>query len=456
MIKENLSIKSSNPFLFLKFFFLTFILLGGNACQKSQPNVLLISLDASRARNFSSYGHYRQTSPFIDKIAGEGIRFSNAFVNTHGTTPSHTTILTSLYQETHRVEFRGKANRPSKDKVPPTAIMLQEILKKNDYVTLSVNDGAQLSRQYGFDRGFVEYDDNGNGVKAGTEKMVRLVRKHISGDRPIFAFYHTYEIHSPYFPPRKYLKMFGDFKSAFVPSSKNLLRSISSAKQDLNDQDLDFLRASYDGGIRFTDDILKNMFKELDELGFFKNYLLIITSDHGEELAEHGGFLHRGLLYDELLHVPLILAGNGLSKGKVDHRMVSSVDIAPTILSHLNISPLPVMEGKNLLARSTDTDDMEMAVFSQYGRRRYSIRTHRWKLIENIRPHQFELYDFEQDPWEQTNLALNKPEEVARLTSRLQKWRKTRKVLKRENVEKVQLTKEQLKRLKSLGYVTGD
>lgn len=456
MIKKNISKRSFNSFLFFKFLFLAFILLAGNACQKSLPNVLLISLDATRARNLSSYGYHRQTSPFLDKITGEGIRFSNAFVNTHGTTPSHTTILTSLYQETHRVEFRGKANRPSKDKIPPTAIMVQEILKKNGYVTLSVNDGAQLSRQYGFDRGFVEYDDNGKGVKTGTEKMVRLIRRHISGDRPIFAFYHTYEIHSPYFPPRKYLKMFGNFKSTFVPSSQNLLRSINSARQDLNDQDLDFLRASYDGGIRFTDDILKNMFKELDELGFFKNYLLIITSDHGEELAEHGGFLHRGLLYDELLHVPLIITGNGISKGKVDHRMVSSVDIAPTILSHLNISPPPGMEGENLLSRSTDTGEMEDAVFSQYGRLRYSIRTHRWKLIESLRPHQIELYDFEQDPGERTNLALKKPEEVARLTSRLKKWRKTRKVLERGNVEKVKLTKEQLKRLKSLGYVTGD
>ncbi len=456
MLKEYLLKIASNNFIFMKIFFLSFILLVGNACQKRPPNVLLISLDACRARNLSSYGYHRQTSPFLDKITEKGIRFSHAFVNTHGTTPSHTTILTSLYQETHRVEFHGKANRPSQDKIPPTALMLQEVLKKNGYVTLSVNDGAQLGRQYGFDRGFVEFDDDGKGAKTGTEKMVALIRKYISSDRPIFAFYHTYEIHSPYFPPRKYLKMFGDFQSAFVPSSQNLLHSINSAKQDLNDQDLDFLRASYDAGIRFTDDMLKHMFKELNELGFFKNYLLIITADHGEEFAEHGGLLHRGLLYDELLHVPLIITGTDVSKGKVDDRMVSSVDIAPTILDYLNISPPPLMEGKNLLARSTDTKDMEDAVFSQYGRLRYSIRTDRWKLIENMRSHKIELYDFEHDPGERTNLAINKPEEVAKLTSRLEKWRKTRKVLERGNVGKVKLTKQQLKKLKSLGYVTGD
>lgn len=456
MIKEKLLKIVHNSFLLFKFILLIFILLAGNACQKRPPNVLLISLDACRARNLSSYGYHRQTSPFLDKIAEKGIRFSHAFVNTHGTTPSHTTILTSLYQETHRVEFHGKANRPSQDKIPPTAIMVQEVLKKNGYVTLSVNGGAQLGRQYGFNRGFVEFDDDGKGVKTGTEKMVRLIRKYISGDRPIFAFYHTYEVHSPYFPPRKYLKMFGDFQSSFIPSSQNLLKSINSARQDLSDQDLNFLRAEYDAGIRFTDDTLKHMFKDLNELGFFKNYLLIITADHGEEFAEHGGLLHRGLLYDELLHVPLIIAGNDVSKGRVDHRMVSSVDIATTILNYLNIPPPPRMEGKNLLARSTDTKDMQDAVFSQYGRLRYSIRTEKWKLIENMRTHKIELYDFEHDPGERTNLVTNKPEEVERLTGRLEKWRKTRKVLERGNERKVKLTDQQLKRLKSLGYVTGD
>ena len=97
---------------------------------------------------------------------------------------------------------------------------------------------------------------------------------------------------------------------------------------------------------------------------------------------------------------------------------------------------------------------MEDAVFSQYGRLRYSISTGQWKLIENMRAHKIELYDLKHDPGERTNLVTNKPEEVEQLKSRLEKWRKTRKVLERGNVGKAKLTDQQLKKLKSLGYVT--
>jgi arylsulfatase A-like enzyme len=421
---------------------------------KKFPNVLLISLDACRADSLSCYGYFRKTSPFIDQLASSGIRFDNAFVNTFGTTTSHTTMLSSLYQETHRVDYYYLD-----DPIPTRVVMIQEILKAHGFVTLSVTDGGRLFRHYGFDRGFWVYNDQGGGIFLGTKKLIKLIRKYTPFKKPIFVFYHTYEIHSPYFPPKKYKKIFGEYKSKFVPSSENLLK-IKDTTKELSDNDLKSIKAMYDAGIRYTDDYLKKFFAELREIGFFDNCIFIITADHGEEFGDHGGVLHQGKLYDELIHVPLIIAGTNIPKGIVDKRMVNAVDIVPTIMDYLDIKIATPTAGHSLLAQLSRSDNEEGMVFSQCAQWLYSVRTPRWKCIEAIRPPGVELYDLKADPKEKNNIASQKPDIVNDLIGRIRNWKKrAHQVLslsKRDVVLKNQrnkLTDPELKQLITLGYL---
>ena len=218
---------------------------------------------------------------------------------------------------------------------------------------------------------------------------------------------HTYEIHHPYDPPERYRSFFGDFGKAI--DSKRF-REVKKDSSVLSQDELDALIGLYDGEIRYTDDALRSMFGELRALGFLDNCLVVITSDHGEEFGEHGHLDHLGLLYDELLHIPLILVADSAPRGKVDERLVSTVDILPTILGYVRIEVQHSLEGRDLLTSVGEQSTTDEAVFVQFRDVRFGIRTPQWKLIRNLKPYApagspaetftptTELYDLREGP----------------------------------------------------------
>lgn len=419
--------------------------LSGCGRTRRPPNILLISLDACRADHLGAYGYPRETSPFIDSVAARGTLFTNAFVNTHGTPSSHTTILSSLYQETHRVGYDDRKGL-ARNRIPNEVALLQEHLQRNGYVTVGVTAGGWMSGEFGYERGFTAFDDQPKkGI--GSARLVKLVRQYMGEGRPIFAFLHTYYIHSPYDPPAPYRRLWGSFPSRFEASSENLL-AINAGKLAVTGQDVRFIEAMYDGGIRFTDDALRRMFAELERLGFFGNHLVVITADHGEELGERGAFLHRDLLYDDLIHVPLIFEGNAVSSGMVDRGLASSVDIAPTILRQAGVEPDVRLEGRDLLSSPAPE-----SVFSQYAGRRYAIRTADWKLIANLEPRSLELYDLRNDPQERNDLAGGLSEKVKALEERLWAWREGLPTLGTAGPHEVEIDEREVERLRALGYL---
>ena len=413
-----------------------------------RPHVLLISLDACRADHLSAYGYARNTSPFLKELAARGTLFKNAFCNTHGTTPSHATMLSSLYQETHRIEYRAVEGDGGQEAVPTRVVLLPEVLKANGYVTLGVNDGGQMARAYGFDRGFVEFDDAGGGIESGSAKLLEKIRRNLASDGPIFAFLHTYSVHSPYLPPEPYRTMFGDFPHAIQITSEALFPIANTAWRDLKPGDLDFLKTQYDGGIRFADDVLRRLFDALKAAGFLERAVVAVTADHGEEFVEHGGLLHRNHLYEELLKIPLILTGPGVPAGKVEEKLASLVDLAPTLLARAGIEPKVRMEGSDLLDPAFRGDTL----FAQYGNLRYVLRTRQWKYILTTKPEGEELYDLNADPGEKTNLAQKEPDKARRYRKALEEWRNTRPDLGAASA-KVALTPESEKQLRALGYI---
>jgi arylsulfatase A-like enzyme len=429
----------------------------GVAAADRPPNIVLVSLDALRADGLSCYGNSRPASPFLDELAASGVRFANAQVSTHGTPTSHTTMLSGLYQETHRVSYTPPDAQPGASP-PPELIsekvtLISQILKARGWRTLAVTDGGHVAGALGFSRGFDVYDDQGGGVKPGTERMLKLVAA--SHGQPLFLFFHTYQVHSPYMPPAPYRGMFGTFDSAFEPTNENLIPLAYSAKTVLKPADLALCRARYDEGLRYTDDVLRGFFAKLKEAGVLDNALVIVTSDHGEEFGEHGGLIHRDLLYEELLHVPLIAVGSGsvrLGPPRVETALVGEVSIAPTILSLAGIAPPAGMEGPVVLPEVQGPRDGP--VFAQYGGRRFSVREGELKLIENLKPFKVELYDLTSDPRETRDLFAERGDDARRLYRALATWKSQRKPVTSDAVP-APLDKEQLEKLRSLGYLTG-
>jgi arylsulfatase A-like enzyme len=243
--------------------------------------------------------------------------------------------------------------------------------------------------------------------------------------------------------------MWGELPSDFEASSENLL-AVNAGQLELTENERQFVTAMYDAGIRYTDRVLRDMFSELEAAGFFEKHIVLITSDHGEELGERGAYLHRELLYDDLIRVPLILRGARIAPGSVRSELVSSVDIAPTLLAYAGIDVEARMEGRDLLSEESPTDD---AIFTQYESQRYAIRTPEWKLIVNTSPASAELYDLRADPHEREDVFARHPETVRALERRLREWRsglpRLSSVAEKPEIE---ITVEQLEQLRRLGY----
>lgn len=415
----------------------------------ARPNILLVSIDTLRADHLGCYGYERDTSPFLDRLAAEGVRFSRSVVNTLATLPSHTTILSSLPQEEHRV---GWDEGPLQG-IPPEVRMLPEILRDHGYVTLASTGGGNVGAKFGFDRGFDAYRQSARNVRAGARILRKMLANREGWTQPFFVFFHTYQVHSPYLPPSKYRRLFGEYSSTFVPTSENLL-AVAYSEQEVRDllspEDLDSITALYDGGIRFTDDVLGELFAHLSEIGFLDDAVVVVTSDHGEEFADHGDVLHRGWLYDELLRVPLVFWGSRIPARGVDERPVSSLDIAPTILGCAGIEIPPAMHGRDLLCAPAAPSELSI---SQFGKERYSVRTPEWKLIETTDPPGLELYHLPSDPRETENRAAEEPRVVAGLRARLRQWLAERTPVAAGAAPDVELDAEEIERLRALGYL---
>ncbi|MEM1204493.1 MAG: sulfatase [Acidobacteriota bacterium] len=413
-----------------------------------RPNVLVISLDTLRADRLGSYGYHRDTSPFLDELAARGIRFENAIVNTHGTPPSHTTLLTGLYQSTHRVSWVPAGPEGRNDRVPEGLTLMQEVFQREGYATIGVTDNGYVAANFGFDQGFDVFRDRHIGAEAGTNLTLDLVRQRLGGDKPLFVFYHTYEPHTPYEPPAEYRAMFEPPPSDVVPTGEALLPFQDDASSFSAD-DIQHLSDLYDAGIRYTDDVMRRFFDELEGLGFFENHLTVVTSDHGEEFGDHGGLLHRVSLYDELLRVPLLISGTEIPAGVVDNRAASLVDVAPTVYTALRMRPRAPISGRDLLG---PLEDHPRWAFAQYAGLLEAARGDKWKLIRDQMNGEVELYNLHKDPGETRNVAARNPEMVERLERRINHWRRSCPELDLERRD-AQLTDEDVQKLRALGYV---
>ena len=424
---------------------------GGHSEPTSPKKVLLISIDALRADHLGSWGYDRDTSPFLDQLVSEGTRYPLAFVNTHGTPPSHTTMLTSLYQESHRVGMHDDPERPPDVRLPDAAETVQRVLHRHGWATVAVTGGGYMGREFGFSGGFDVFFDRIRSVEQGAETLVEAIRQVLGEERPVFVLFHTYQVHSPYTAPDIYDGLFGPDRCSIEPVAETLVPLQATASEHLSADDFDCLASLYDRGIRHTDDVLRGAFEDLRAIGFLDNTLVIITADHGEEFGDHGGLLHRGSLFDELLHVPLIVWGTGVPSGATDPALVSTIDISPTILAWAEIEIPAQIEGRNLF--ELPEGDQPQRVFSQYGSQIYSLRTPQWKLIVGGNWVNPMLFDLGRDSREKRNVARDYPVVVDSLIDELTVWRETRPRPNLSTRPPMDIGEETKQQLEALGYL---
>jgi arylsulfatase A-like enzyme/tetratricopeptide (TPR) repeat protein len=426
---------------------------------KLQPNIILITLDTTRADRMGFLGSTRGLTPNLDGLAKAGAVFTRAYSHVPLTTASHTTLLTGTYPQFNHVNDFG---------VPLSGLLpyLPDILHHSGYHTgafvgsliLDPLDGTAP----GFDRGFDVYDagfhlrrhgaDRYQSVERRAEDVVHHALAWLSQlpEPPFFLWIHLYDAHDPYDPPEPF-------------------------KQRYQSQ-------PYDGEIAYVDSVLGKLFGELSRHGLLDETLIAVAADHGESLGAHGENTHGVFLYDETLHVPLLikLPLNRGAGARVETR-VGLVDVAPTLLEEAGVAVPKAMQGESLLGLlrgaaaptpakapaagnpnkvgpKTATERADRTDRPAYAETDYPHRAFGWSSLRALRTGKYlyiqaperELYDQKGDPEAAHNLAGSSSAVADTVSFRLEEFRKN------TSQSLVQLAKpdpEQMKKLQALGYV---
>jgi arylsulfatase A-like enzyme/Tfp pilus assembly protein PilF len=401
--------------------------------ENRKPNVLLITLDTTRADRLGVYGYKKGSTPNLDAAAGQGVLFEAAFSQVPITLPSHCSIMTGTGVPYHKVRSNGKY------RLPQEVDTLAEILKRKGYTTAAFIASFTLDSRFGLNQGFDVYNQrlNSPGKETKTpaaERKAEAVFRDFSqwfktlGKNPVnpfFCWVHFYDPHEYYEPPEPYYSRFKANR--------------------------------YDGEIAYMDEYVGRVIERLKSRGVLQDTLVVIGGDHGEAFGEHGEWGHQVFCYEENIRVPLVIFGRGLPRGKRVTPRVDLMDIMPTILDYLGIpvrgnvqgiSLLPLIKGKEAKKRGFYIE----SIFANEAIGCAGLKgwiEDDYKYIDL--PHA-ELYYLARDPAEKNNLFLKRNFLAKKMAQKMRAYLKQYESIRFDTGRK--LSADEIKHLASLGYIS--
>ena len=447
---------------------------GAPGSAQSPRSIVLVTVDTLRSDAVSYAGGETETTPYVDRLAEEGMAFVNAYAPSSWTVPSMASLFTSLYPASHGVES-GAFVRKTGEVVrqPPLAesfLTLAEFLQSKGYVTIGIPSNRHLEAGLGFEQGFDYYNDDAKFAQAPrVNELVREQLRRAFGadwreswkDRPCFLWIHYFDPHAPYEARRPWVERFSNryikepeiFPAGItIPDLRKLFPQPGPGAAEL-------LLPLYKSEVRYLDD----SFREIaSELGLDSpDVLLILTSDHGEEFAEHGGLDHGRHLFEEVVRVPLLLRWPArLDAGLVDAR-VTLLDIYPTIADLVTGEVPEDLQGRSLTGSSdayeisaSEPVRLQLSAHGENRRRMVGVVEGDWKLVREFGDGgRSELYNLTLDPGEQVDLAPRNRDLVRRLEVGLKEWLEALPPAP-ATVEQQAVRDDELKRqLRALGYI---
>jgi arylsulfatase A-like enzyme len=397
-------------------------------------NVVLLTIDALRKDALGCYGNKSGLTPFIDSLQSKCIRFTMGQSTGPYTQASFPGILTSSYYLDYG-QPRG---------LSPRRTLISEPLKQAGIVTAAFHSNPYLCDYLGWNRGWdVFYDSMEEEVSEEIPYIKGdVINSKVSGwlssyrqqdTRPFFLWLHYMDIHEPYLPERKYIDL---VDPSIKLTREEMFRLFSEVllKRDASDKvTVQLLRKLYDAHVREVDDYVKQFSATLEKLDLLGDTAVIITSDHGDEFGEHGGLSHDDKMYSELLDMPLLIYDPAKDGGEICDKLVSNIDIPPTIVHLFGLKPVDNFQGRSLLPPE---DYPEKGCFgeaidqrSQRGgdiaKDSYFYRQQDIKLIYRADLDQWQMYDLKEDPAELNDIAASSPkagELKEKLRPRVRRW----------------------------------
>jgi len=413
-----------------------------------RPNVVLISLDTLRADRLGAYGYERGTSPHLDRLAARGVVFKNHYAQAPNTAPSHTSILSGLFPSVAGVWEQGEM-------LDPEVPVLPEIFKEAGYDTAAFVQLPGNSYKRGFDvyTGLSHDASLRLRAEATFESVYDWVEQ--QRDAPFFLFLHTYAVHLPYDPPEEFAARFrGDYSGPLPPNGpirRGAVDRINEGAEGTTAADAQHVSNLYDAEIATLDHDLGALFDQFERDGLLDDTVFAIIADHGEEMGEHGLYgRHTYTLHEELLRVPLILFGPGVPSGSEVELPSRNVDVAPTLLTLAGFEVPASMQGFDLESLWDGSETEPRVVLAEKPRFRvFIVDGYKYDTRSG------NLYDLNNDPWGTVDLRDQMPDKVIEFERLIAGW-EAELARARANVAaagEVQLTPEEISRLKALGYL---
>jgi len=451
---------------------------------KTAPNILIVSLDTVRADRLSVYGAPRDTTPNLARLAQAGVVFENAFSSGNESAYSHATLFTGRYASEVALPVYETYG------VPEDATLIPEVLRLYNYRTAAFVAGGHVSEGFGFNQGY-DFFRSEIGFASFWDTAPRALdwlTEQPADDKPWFLFLHSYDAHRPYMKPgpwnHLYAKAPGTEIAEKITATSNLselvvdghyfpevtpsyfwhpsgelimstdtyaaVRAARAEREglDVTDADRTHVQDHYDGSVAYADLLLGAFLADAEDRGLLENTVVIVFSDHGEDLLDHGYMNHRTGLYDTCTRVPTIVAGPGFTAGTRAAGLVDTLDIAPTVFAIAGATPPAGLPGRDLRAIASGADPGPEAVFSEGVMDMVSVRTATHRLVYENAPladstyadtlaaapldgTHFQLFDLTADPGELRDLLADlpagavPPPEAAALRDRLVAWRRT-------------------------------
>jgi len=382
-------------------------------------NVILLTIDALRKDALGCYGNTRGLTPFIDSVAEDGMVFTRSYSVAPYTQASFPGILTSSYLFDY----------PRSDKIAPQRTLISESLSRADIPAAAFHSNPYLSAYFGWNRAWNHFYDSmqddvdpqnpyikGNVINQKMEAWLDSYSRS-NPAHPFFMWIHYMDLHEPYVPSPRYIEAVDASIHISNEEMFALFKEYMLGRDTSNPDNVELLEKLYLAHVREVDDYTRMLFDILASRQLLQYTVVMITSDHGEEFNEHGGLSHDGKLYSELICTPLVICNYDAEKNSVCDKLVSGIDIAPTIVNLFELDPEPNFQGQPFLPLD---GFLEKGCFGEaVGKLSHKIKptdqpTYFYCegdsiIIYREEDNKWELYDLRADPGEVNNIIETSP-----------------------------------------------
>ncbi len=433
-----------------------------SGCDAGEPsNVVFILVDALRADHVGVYGHTGGATPHIDALAERALVYTNAYSVSTWTVPSVASLFTGTLPIVHRIE-RPPSGESAFAVLPDAYVLASEVLAGEGYRTGMVTTIGWVSPNANYDQGVDEFIRTERSDWILMQRAMEFITRHRDGRFHLYL--HFIDMHD-YYDPAKILlrKERLDPKSPLLrleglgpDAAYRMLGGELERPGALSQVDIEALVAAYDRGVRETDAHIGRLVGHLKSEGLLDDTLIVVTSDHGEQFMEHGTLTHAGEdFYNEVLHIPLIIAGPGrFDRRETITAPVSTIDVFPTLFALLGIETPRLFQGEAVLENTYDG----RPVLATSGKT-WKVITEQWSYIVSNDPEREELYNLAEDPAERSNLTRS-PEyssirsDMRRLLQTLRQESLDHEYLAQvRSLEEGKMSEEEREKLRSLGYI---